>query len=68
MEWEENPNKIASVVYLHNSDHSPEKEEDWAEQHAWLAEKLELFSNVFRQRIQNLDPSDVPPEDVDDSE
>ncbi len=68
LEWEENPNKIASVVSLHNSDHSPEKEEDWAKQHAWLAEKLELFSNVFRQRIQNLDPSDVPLEDVDDTE
>ena len=68
LEWEENPNNKASAVSLHNSNFSPENDEDWARQHSWLAEKLELFYNVFWQQIQTLDPSDYQPENVDDLE
>ncbi len=65
LEWEENPGKKACTVSLHKSDISPENEESWSDQHTWLAEKLELFDNVFRQRLQELDPSDYLPEDTD---
>ena len=35
----------------------------WPEQHAWLAEKLEVFYQVFAPRIKELDAADYVPED-----
>lgn len=45
---------------------NPTDEEDWPNQHAWLAEKLELFDNVFRHRVQDLNADDWQPEDEED--
>ena len=51
LEWREESNAV--VLTRHNID--PTNEADWPNQHAWLAEKLELFDRVFRQRIRALD-------------
>lgn len=65
LEWDEAPNFKVKKVSIFKSDISPENEESWSDQHTWFAEKLELFDNVFRQRLQELDPSDYLPEDTD---
>ena len=54
LEWKEESNAV--VLTRHNID--PTDEADWPNQHAWLAEKLELFDRVFRQRIQALNADD----------
>lgn len=66
LEWDELPAQKSSRVSLHKKDTDPTDEEDWPDQHAWLAEKLELFDRVFRQRIQALNADDWQPEDEDD--
>ena len=62
LEWREESNAV--VLTRHNID--PTNEADWPNQHAWLAEKLELFDRVFRQRIQALNADDWQSEDEDD--
>ncbi len=59
LEWIEESNAV--VLNRHNID--PTDEADWPNQHAWLAEKLELFDRVFRPRIQNLNANDWQPEE-----
>ena len=66
LEWDELPGRKSSKVSLRKSDTDPTDEADWPNQHAWLAEKLELFDRVFRQRIQALNAEDWQPEDEDD--
>lgn len=66
LEWKELPQHERSRISLHKSDTDPTDEEDWPDQHAWLAEKLELFDRVFRQRIQALNADDWQPEDEED--
>ena len=77
IDWEEIKNEIgelregeqlkrreesnAVVLTRHNID--PTSEGDWPNQHAWLAEKLELFDRVFRQRIRALDADNSQSED-----
>ena len=62
LEWKEESNAV--VLTRHNID--PTDEEDWPNQHAWLAEKLELFDRVFRQRVRALDADNSQSEDEDD--
>ena len=59
LEWREESNAV--VLTRHNID--PTNEADWPNQHAWLAEKLELFDRVFRQRIRALDADNSQSED-----
>lgn len=66
LEWNELPGKKSCRVSLHKKDTDPADEEDWPNQHAWLAEKLKLFDRVFRDRIRDLDAGDGQPEDEDD--
>ena len=66
LEWEELPQHERSRISLHKSDTDPTDEADWPNQHAWLAEKLKLFDNVFGERIQDLDADDWQSEDEDD--
>lgn len=66
LEWDELPAQKSSRVSLHKKDTDPTDEEDWPDQHAWLAEKLKLFDRVFRDRIRDLDAGDGQPEDEDD--
>ena len=58
LEWVEASNAV--VLTKHNT--NPTDEEDWPDQHAWLAEKLKLFDRVFRDRIRNLNAADSQPE------
>ena len=66
LEWNELPGKKSCQVSLHKDDTDPTAKEDWPNQHAWLAEKLELFNNVFRYRVRNLNADDWQPEEEDD--
>ena len=66
LEWNELPGKKSCRVSLHKKDTDPTDEGDLPNQHAWLAEKLKLFDNVFRERIQDLDADDWQSEDEDD--
>ena len=66
LEWDELPAQQSSRVSLHKGNTDPTDEADWPNQHAWLAEKLERFDNVFRERIQDLDAEDWQPEEEDD--
>ena len=59
LEWREESN----AVVLTKRNANPTDETDWPNQHAWLAEKLELFDKVFRQRIQALNAEDWQSED-----
>ena len=54
LEWEEWPAKQASRIayYRHNTD--PWKEENWSEQHEWLAEHLNKMHEVFSERVKDL--------------
>ena len=62
LEWLERSKAV--VLTKRNTD--PTAETDWPNQHAWLAEKLELFDRVFRHRVQALNAEDWQPEDEDD--
>ena len=66
LEWNELPGKKSCRVSLHKKDTNPTDEADWPNQHAWLAEKLELFDRVFRQRIKALNAEDWQSGDEDD--
>ncbi len=54
LEWREESNAL--VLTKRNT--NPTDEADWPNQHAWLAEKLELFDEVFRHRVQALNADD----------
>ena len=68
LEWEELPRRKASAVALYQKGNTdPKNEDDWKNQHEWIASKLTKFDEVFRERLQELDPADwEPPEDEDD--
>lgn len=66
LEWEELPRYKSCVVALYKSNTDPRNEDDWKNQHEWIASRLVNFDQIFRQRLQNLDPADwEPPEDED---
>ena len=68
LEWEELPHRKFCVVSLHKSETDPQDEDDWKNQHKWMASKLTKFDEVFRQRLQELDPADWEPlEDEDEA-
>ena len=64
--WAELPEQESSWIALRRNNTDPTDEADWPNQHAWLAEKLELFDRVFRHRVQALNAEDWPSEDEDD--
>ncbi len=43
----------------------PKDENEWPRQRLWLKDKLELFDNVFRLRIRELDASEVEQDELD---
>ena len=54
LEWNEKPNKKESDIQLILPDADPKKRNDWDRQHRWLCDKLELFYEVFKPRIDAL--------------
>lgn len=53
-EWRELPDKKESHIALFR-DADPAKREDWAGQHKWLKDTLELFKRVFETPVKKLD-------------
>ncbi len=67
LKWDELPRQKSSAVALYKSDADPQNEDDWKNQHEWIASTLTKFSHVFKDLLQELDPADwEPPEDEDD--
>lgn len=67
LKWEELPDQESSWIALDKDNTDPTHEVDWLNQREWLASKLELFDQVFRRRIRELNAADwEPPEDEDD--
>lgn len=54
LEWRELPEKVQSYVELFRQGVNPADREQWSDQHAWLAEKLEMFHRVFGSRVKML--------------
>ncbi|AQT41897.1 protein of unknown function (DUF4268) [Bartonella apihabitans] len=66
--WKELPNKSASriILYLRNVD--PMDRSRWDEYQDWLIKYIEAFDRTFRNRIRNLEASDMGGDDDDLSE
>lgn len=60
--WLELPERKESRIELHDLKADPNDRDGWTKQHAWLAEKLERFDSVFRQRIKQLDAGAFDPQ------
>ena len=54
--WQELPRQKSSHITLRWTGVSPTKREEWPEQHAWLAERLETFHDVFVEHCQAIMP------------
>lgn len=66
--WKELPNKSASriILYLRNVD--PMDRSRWDEYQDWLIKYIEAFDRAFRNRIRNLEASNIGGDDYDLSE
>lgn len=61
LEWNELPDNERSRICLNKRNTNPLDENDWPNQYEWFATHLELFDNVFRERIQRLNAADWDP-------
>ena len=61
LEWHELPDNERSRICLHKGDTDPTDKNDWPHQYKWFTTHLELFVEVFRERIQRLNAADWPP-------
>ncbi|ODS33814.1 MAG: hypothetical protein SCARUB_01073 [Candidatus Scalindua rubra] len=52
--WYNPPEKRMCRIYIRKSTNLQDKSK-WSEQHAWLLEKLELFYDVFSNRVKKLE-------------
>jgi hypothetical protein len=66
LEWKELPTKIESRVMLNKSNCDLADTERWDEYCILMAEILETYSRVFKNRIQKLDADVYAPEDAQD--
>lgn len=66
--WKELPNKSASRVILYLRDVDPMDRSRWDEYQDWLIKYIEAFDRTFRNRIRNLEASDIGGDDDDLSE
>lgn len=57
LEWQELPKKKESRIRVRLTDTDFRNEQDWQRQHQWVADWLEKFNRVFRQRVKNLNTS-----------
>ena len=62
LDWQEQPHKTTSRIAIYK-DANLKDESDWASQHAWFKERIEIFDKVFRNRVRKLDPADWNPEE-----
>ena len=54
LKWWFSEQKKESHIYLERKDMDPADEQDWSNQHEWIASGLERFNEVFRSRIEKL--------------
>ena len=66
--WKELPNKSASRIILYLRDVDPMDRSRWDEYQDWLIKYIEAFDRAFRNRIRNLEASDIGADDDDLSE
>lgn len=57
--WKELPNKSASRIILYLRDVDPMDRSRWDEYQDWLIKYIEAFDRTFRNRIRNLEASDM---------
>ncbi|MYK17622.1 DUF4268 domain-containing protein [Candidatus Poribacteria bacterium] len=58
LEWAELPGSERCRIFLQKINTDPTDEDDWPNQHEWLASKLEKFDKVFRPRVKTLNAAD----------
>lgn len=63
--WKELPNKSASRIILYLRDVDPMDRSRWDEYQDWLIKYIETFDRTFRNRIRNLEASDIGGDDYD---
>lgn len=63
--WKELPNKSASRIILYLRDVDPMDRSRWDEYQDWLIKYIEAFDRAFRNRIRNLEASDIGGDDDD---
>lgn len=72
LEWRELPDAKSSAIRYMRDDVDPTNQTHWTEYHAWVADVLTRFNEVFRQRIKSLNADDyvlpIDHEFVDDDE
>ena len=56
--WEALPEKRDARIAVYLKDADPEKQEDWARQHRWLAEQLSQLHRTFADRVRRLNVED----------
>ena len=57
LEWRTS-GRASYVLALNKEETDPRNVEDWNAQHDWITSKLVTFDNVFRERLEKIDPSD----------
>jgi hypothetical protein len=55
LDWQELPEGQDSRIAI-SRDADPTNEEDWPNQHDWLAQRLNELYRVFSSRVRNLEP------------
>ena len=68
LEWSKVSKVKNFAISLYKTETDPTDEDNWPDQHKWLASNLEKFNQVFRPRIKQLDPADWSPPDDEDEE
>ena len=63
--WKELPNKSASRIILYLRDVDPMDRSRWDEYQDWLIKYIEAFDRAFRNRIRNLEASNIGGDDYD---
>jgi hypothetical protein len=61
LEWRELPAGIESHIMVNKLDSDLLNTQRWEEYRIWMAEMLEKFTIVFKDRIKNLDANDYAP-------
>lgn len=61
-EWRELPGKKESHIVLQLDGADPANRTDWARQHKWLKDTLDLYQRVFASRVKSLDADSYAPE------
>ncbi|MBL4810471.1 MAG: DUF4268 domain-containing protein [Phycisphaerales bacterium] len=56
--WNELPGIDQSRIEIRNENADPRNQDDWMNQHKWMAERLEALHGVFSSRVKKLDVSE----------